>query len=213
MFTAIIVCMLGLLYFSVFGWIDLGLVYLLPTYIWPQIVGGLVLGIGFIMGGYCPTTSIVATVSGKLDGLVFIGGMIIGSFIFAEIFPLLEGFYSAGDMGAIRLTDVLNLNSGIIALLVCLLAVGAYWFVEKVENKFGDRDTLPGGSKRMKRSAAAILILLGLILALINPDRIAANKPSPQVQTEKRMEEIQKPSPKAERPASSKFEIVEDEGC
>jgi len=213
MFTAIIVCMLGLLYFSVFGWIDLGLVYLLPTYIWPQIVGGLVLGIGFIMGGYCPTTSIVATVSGKLDGLVFIGGMIIGSFIFAEIFPLLEGFYSAGDMGAIRLTDVLNLNSGIIALLVCLMAVGAYWFVEKVENKFGDRDTLPGGSKRMKRSAAAILILLGLILALINPDRIAANKPSPQVQTEKRMEEIQKPSPKAEKPSSSKFEIVEDEGC
>jgi len=93
------------------------------------------------------------------------------------------------------------------------MAVGAYWFVEKVENKFGDRDTLPGGSKRMKRSAAAILILLGLILALINPDRIAANRPSAQVQPQERMEEIQKPSPKAEKPSSSKFEIVEDEGC
>ncbi len=52
MFTAIVVCILGLLFFSVFGWIDLSKVYLLPTYIWPQIVGGFVLGIGFVIGGY-----------------------------------------------------------------------------------------------------------------------------------------------------------------
>ena len=52
MFTAIVVCILGLLFFSVFGWIDLSKVYLLPTYIWPQIVGGFVLGMGFVIGGY-----------------------------------------------------------------------------------------------------------------------------------------------------------------
>ena len=213
MFTAIVVCMLGLLYFSVFGWIDLGRVYLLPTYIWPQIVGGLVLGVGFIMGGYCPTTSSVATVTGKLDGLVFIIGMIIGSFIFAEVFPLLENFYSAGDMGAVRLTDVLGLNSGVVALLVCLMAVGAYWFVEKVENKFGDRDLLPGGSRRAKVAAAAVLVLLGLILAIINPDRITATRPSPQVQIRKKVEEVQKPVVREKEPSSPRFEIVEDEGC
>ena len=49
------------------------------------------------------------------------------------------------------------------------MSVGAYWFVERVENRFGDRDTLPGGSKRVKRAAAAILILLGLVLAIFNP--------------------------------------------
>ncbi|MBW1798331.1 MAG: YeeE/YedE family protein [Deltaproteobacteria bacterium] len=213
MFTAIAVCMLGLLYFSVFGWIDLGRVYLLPTYIWPQIVGGLILGVGFVMGGYCPTTSIVATVSGKLDGLIFIVGMLFGSFIFAEIFPFLESFYSAGDMGAVRVSDVLKLNSGIVALLICLMAVGAYWFVEKVEEKFGDKATLPGGSRRVKRSAAALLILLGLILAIVNPDRIAAERPSAQVQTQKKTEEIQKPAVKPEEPSSSEFKIVDDEGC
>ena len=213
MFTAIIVCMLGLLYFSVFGWIDLGRVYLLPTYIWPQIVGGLVLGIGFIMGGYCPTTPIVATVSGKLDGLIFIVGMMFGSLIFAEIFPFLERFYNAGHMGAVRVSDVLKLNSGIVALLVCLMAVGAYWFVEKVEEKFGDRATLPGGSRRVKRFAAALLILLGLILAIVNPDRIAAKRPSSQVQPQNKAEEIQKPAVKSEEPSSSEFKIVDDEGC
>jgi len=213
MFTAIVVCMLGLLYFSVFGWIDLGRVYLLPTYIWPQIVGGLILGVGFVMGGYCPTTSIVATVSGKLDGLIFIVGMLFGSFIFAEIFPFLESFYSAGDMGAVRVSDVLKLNSGIVALLICLMAVGAYWFVEKVEEKFGDKATLPGGSRRVKRSAAALLILLGLILAIVNPDRIAAERPSLQVQPQNKVEEIQKPALESKKPSSSDFKIVDDEGC
>jgi uncharacterized membrane protein YedE/YeeE len=200
MFTAIVVCLLGLLYFSVFSWIDLSRIYLLPTYIWPQIVGGLVLGIGFVMGGYCPTTSVVATVSGKLDGFIFILGMIFGSFIFAELFPLLQGFYEAGDMGAVRLTDVLGINSGIIALLVCLMAVGAYWVVERVEEKFGDSETLPGGSKKIKRSAAALLILLGLILAILNPDDTAPKK-----------EPVRASQPA--QPATSTFKIVDDEGC
>ena len=200
MFTAIVVCILGLLYFSAFSWIDLSRIYLLPTYIWPQIVGGLILGIGFVMGGYCPTTSVVATVSGKLDGFIFVLGMIFGSVIFAELFPLLQGFYEAGDMGAVRFTDVLGLNSGIIALLVCLVAVGAYWVVERVEEKFGDIETLPGGSKKIKRSAAALLILLGLILAIVNPDDTAPKKEPPQAS-------------QPTQPSPSTFKIVDDEGC
>ena len=213
MFTAIVVCILGLLYFSVFGWIDLGRVYLLPTFIWPQIVGGFVLGIGFVMGGYCPTTSVVATVSGKLDGLIFIIGMMLGSVLFAEIFPFLKGFYTSGNMGKIRLTDVFNINSGIIAFLVCLMAVGAYWFVEKVEQKFGDIDTLPKGSPKVKRTAAGLLILLGLILAVVNPDRIIAKPAIPAIKPEKQVERVQKPSATSETPDSIGFKIVDDEGC
>ncbi len=212
-FTAIVVGILGLLYFSVFGWIDLGRVYLLPTFIWPHIVGGLVLGVGFVMGGYCPTTSVVAMVSGKLDGLIFIIGMMIGSVFFAEVFPMLEGFYNSGDMGAIRLTDVFNINSGIIAFLVCLVAVGAYWFVEKVEQKFGDRDTLPKGSPKVKRTAAGILILLGLILAVVNPDRITAKSVVPEIKPEKQVEAVQQPEAKSETPDNTGFKIIDDEGC
>ena len=52
MFTAILTTMVGLLLFSLFGWIDLSLVYINPTYLWPQILGGLILGFGFIIGGY-----------------------------------------------------------------------------------------------------------------------------------------------------------------
>ncbi len=211
MFTAIVVCILGLLYFSVFGWIDLSRVYLLPTYIWPQIVGGLVLGIGFVVGGYCPTTSVVATVSGKLDGAIFILGMMLGSLIFAELFPLLKGFYVSGDMGSIRLPDVLKINSGIIALMVCLMAVGAFWLAERVEKKFGDIDTLPKGSKKVKIVSATVLILLGLILAIINPDRIAVKPPTSPAPDQ--TSEISIVAPKADEGPVSGFKIVDDEGC
>lgn len=214
MFTAIVVCLLGLLYFSVFGWIDLSRVHLLPTYIWPQIVGGLILGIGFVMGGYCPTTSVVATVSGKLDGLVFIGGMILGSAIFGELYPLLKGFYESGSMGAVRLSDVLNIHSGMVAFFVCLMAVGSYWIAEAVEQRFGDRESLPQGSRRAKWTAAAVLILLGLILAVINPDRIAAKRTAaPAARPAKTEEAVQTPAPKAEKKPVSGFQIVQDEGC
>ena len=51
-FTAAITAMLGLLYLSLFGWIDLSLVYVNPTYLWPTIAGGVIMGAGFIIGGY-----------------------------------------------------------------------------------------------------------------------------------------------------------------
>jgi len=213
MFTAIVVCILGLLYFSVFGWIDLSRVHILPTYIWPQIVGGLLLGAGFLIGGYCPTTSVVATASGKLDGLIFIFGMVFGSLIFAQVFPLIQGFYVSGHMGTIRLPDLLKINSGIIALLVCLLAVGAFWIAEKTEGKFGDKETLPVGSTKIKRTGATLLILLGLILAVINPDRPVYSKSSVPVITPKETKTIEPVAPTADIPSSNEFKIIDDEGC
>ena len=52
MFTAIITAVTGLMCLSLFGWLDLSLVYINPTFLWPQIIGGLILGVGFVIGGY-----------------------------------------------------------------------------------------------------------------------------------------------------------------
>jgi uncharacterized membrane protein YedE/YeeE len=208
MFTAIVVCMLGLMYFSLFGWLDMEKVYILPTFLWPQIVGGLALGVGFIMGGYCPTTSVVATVSGKIDALVFLAGMALGAVIFGELFPALQGFYNAGNMGVVRLNEFLGLQSGMIALLVCLMAVGAFWFVEKIERKFGDPETLPLGGSGFKKAGAAALVILALILAIINPDRNTGSRKAPAPQTAGSVEE--KPST---APSPEGFKIIHDEGC
>jgi len=51
-FTGAITAMLGLLYFSLFGWIDLNLIYVNPMFIGSAIVGGIIMGVGFIVGGF-----------------------------------------------------------------------------------------------------------------------------------------------------------------
>ena len=57
MFTAIVTAMV-LLFLSVgLGILDFNLVWVNPTYLWPGIVGGLIMGVGFIVGGFCPGTS------------------------------------------------------------------------------------------------------------------------------------------------------------
>jgi hypothetical protein len=117
-------------------------------------------------------------------------------------------------MGPVLLSDVLNTHSGVIALLVAMMAVGVYWLVEQVEQRFGDSDSLPRGSKRAKRTAAAVLVLLGLILAVINPDRIAAERAAslPEKPPESKAS-VHPTAPEKEKPASPGFQIVEDEGC
>lgn len=135
-FTAAITGMLGLLFLSLFNWIDLDLVYINPTYLYSTIVGGIIMGAGFIMGGFCPGTSFCAASIGKIDALFFIGGLFLGVFIFAEGYPLLEGFYNAKYMGIPTLSQVLGLKDGIVVLGIIIVAMGMFWVGEWAEAKF-----------------------------------------------------------------------------
>jgi uncharacterized protein len=134
MFTAIVTAMLGVTYLSWVGFLDLSLVYLVPTYWVAQVVGGLVLGVGFVFGGYCPGTSLVSTATGKLDGLLFVLGFAAGTLGFALAFPLVKGLYAAGSLGTKTLPQVLGVPYGLVVFAVVVVAVlgfaGATW-VEK----------------------------------------------------------------------------------
>lgn len=135
-FTGAITAMLGLLFFSLFGWIDLNLVYVNPTYMTSALLGGIIMGVGFIMGGFCPGTSFCAASIGKIDGMVFVVGLFLGIFIFAEGYPMWEGIYKANFQGYPKLSTVLNISDGLFALLVILAAVGMFWVGEWAEKKF-----------------------------------------------------------------------------
>jgi uncharacterized protein len=140
MFTAIVTAMLGVFYFAWIGWLDLSLVYITPTYILPQVTGGLILGVGFVIGGYCPGTSIVSMSTGRIDGLVYVLGVFAGVFIFGEMFPMLEGFYNSTPMGQITLPQLLNIPYGLLVLAVVLMAIGGFIGAEKVEKYFAAKD-------------------------------------------------------------------------
>jgi len=86
MFTAIITAVIGLFYFSWIGWLDLSLVYTTDTYIVPQILGGLILGVGFVVGGYCPGTSVVSAATGRYDGMIYFAGISLEYLSLAKCF-------------------------------------------------------------------------------------------------------------------------------
>lgn len=135
-FTAAITAMLGLLFFSLFGWVDLSLIYINPTFMSSAIVGGAIMGVGFILGGFCPGTSVCAAAIGKLDALAFIGGLILGVLIFTEGYPLWETLFMANPMGTPTLNEVLGLDRGLFALLLILVALGMFWVGDWAEKRF-----------------------------------------------------------------------------
>ena len=67
MFTGIIVAMVLIFGSTALGLLDYRLLWVNPTYLWPGIVGGLIMGVGFIVGGFCPGTSLVAMATGKIE--------------------------------------------------------------------------------------------------------------------------------------------------
>jgi uncharacterized protein len=139
-FTAAIVGALGLLFLSLFHQIDLNYIYINPTYMYSAIGGGVVMGAGFIMGGYCPGTSFCAASIGKLDALAFIGGMFVGIFIFSEGYPLWEDFYNAQFLGSPLLNNWLGMSRGLLTFLIILAALGMFWVGEWAEKKFARDD-------------------------------------------------------------------------
>jgi hypothetical protein len=135
-FTGAITAMLGLLFFSLFGWIDLNLVYVNPTYLSSAITGGIIMGAGFIIGGYCPGTSFCGASIGKIDAMIFIIGLFIGVAAFGAGYKWWDGLYMASFLGAPKISESLGLTDGVFALILILVALGMFWAAEWAEKKF-----------------------------------------------------------------------------
>jgi len=133
MFTAIVTAMLGLYLFDLTGVLPLSSIGILDTYLLPQLVGGLLLGVGFVMGGYCPGTSLVAAASGKIDAFLFIGGVLLGTVAFTLSYDLFTTLQSSTARGRVLLHEFFHLPSGVLVLAVVLFAVGAFVAVGRIE--------------------------------------------------------------------------------
>ena len=93
MFTGIVVACMFIFLSSSLGWLNYDKIWVNPTYLWPEIVGGLIMGVGFIVGGFCPGTSVVAAATLKLDGIIFVLGGLFGVWAFGESVGSFEGFF------------------------------------------------------------------------------------------------------------------------
>lgn len=171
MFGAIIVAMVLTFLATGVGLLDYKLVYVNPTYIWPGIIGGLIMGVGFILGGFCPGTSLVSMATFKIDGLFFVLGVFFGIFMFGETVQYFEEFWYSSYLGRVTLPEVLGLPTGWVVLGVVLMALFMFWGAEKLEQRFGGKD--PADEPRWRYYAAGLLVVGAIGTIIIGQPTIA----------------------------------------
>lgn len=172
-FTAGIVAMIGVMGFAHYGLLDINLIYINPTFLWSAIIGGVIMGLGFVVGGFCPGTSVCAAAIGKIDALIFIVGAFLGVIIFAEGYPLFKPLYMAANLGIPRFHETLGISQNIFAFIMVLLALGAFFIASIVENKVNKIERAPIRFTPYYIGIAFIGILLAAS-AFFFPERRAA---------------------------------------
>ena len=134
-FTAAITASIGLLFMDYFGWINMAVLDGLPARVWPIIVGGVLMGLGFVTGGFCPGTCVTAIAIGKLDGFVFFGGIILGVFAFSEMFPLFENFYNSSNLGDVTVPEYFHISPYVFTAGISIIAIIAFYIAMLVRKR------------------------------------------------------------------------------
>ncbi len=169
MFTGIVVAMVMVFAASAVNLLDFNLVWVNPTYLWPGIVGGLIMGVGFIIGGFCPGTSLVSAATGRLDGLFFAVGAFFGIFVFGETVGSFEDFWYSSYEGRYIIPEFLNISTGATVVILVLFALFAFAFAEQMERIFGGADLKKAPKWRF--GAAGTLLASAVVVMLIGqPD-------------------------------------------
>lgn len=182
MFTAILVAMVGLYTLNGLGLVDMSMMWINPTFMWAQVIGGFLLGVGFIMSGLCPGTSVVSAASGRIDAVVTFAGIFIGTAAFAvavDLIPGMEALYNSGSMGVSILPELLSVQTPLFILGVVLMAGAAFVGAEKVEKIFQRKyglielePTVTRRTPRLKFAVAGSLALVAVFAAFAPPRTI-----------------------------------------
>ena len=167
MFTAIITAAAGVAILTSTGLLSMELLYVPDTFLIPLLVGGLVLGAGFMLSAYCPGTSIVAMASGKWDGLVTVIGVIAGSVVFGEIYPLIHGFYVSTAKGVLTFPTLLHIPFSVLIAVLVIAAFAAFLGADKVEGIFARKLNMPQGTRMTAGGRKALAAVFSLSIVAI----------------------------------------------
>jgi uncharacterized membrane protein YedE/YeeE len=135
MFTAIVVAASGLYLLSDLGIMDMEKLWIVPTFFWPQIAGGLIFGIGYVLSGYCPGTSVAALASGRVDTLIAMAGVAAGSLVFAMTYNVIEPFYLSSGMDGLTLQKAAGTSHWLVIVFLWLAASAMFYVMERYERK------------------------------------------------------------------------------
>ena len=139
-FTAAIVALIGAQLLSYIGLLNLNQVYVNEFYVTASVVGGIIMGAGFIMGGFCPGTGLCAMSIGKIDAMVFVAGGFVGALLFTETYPMIETLANAQYRGPVKINEALGLSPGIFTVILVAVAITMFWLGELAEKRFARPD-------------------------------------------------------------------------
>ncbi len=168
-FTAGITAMAGLVILGYFGLIDLQAIFVNSNFLVSAVTGGVIMGFGFILGGFCPGTSITGAVIGKIDAMIFILGIFLGVFLFGAFDTtfnkLFTGYYFDGEL----LSETLGLPKHLMVLFMIIMALAAFgigtWF-----EKRSTRGLRPTNVRYPRYTAEVFMVLLIGLIILFLPD-------------------------------------------
>lgn len=138
MFTAIVVTSVGLMLGEWAGIVVLDEIFIPPALLGAAAIGGALVGSGFAVGGYCPGTSMVGVMSGRLDAIVFVAGLIVGTLVFAGAYDQIGALTEAGEFeGGDTLPAVLGVSSLWVNLVMIIAAVAVFLGGTLMEKRSG----------------------------------------------------------------------------
>ena len=137
MFTAILVAAVGILLLQSKNYFGSQGFFVPTTFIGATAVGGALIGAGFALGGYCPGTSVVGLMSGRLDGLVFAVGMVLGIWGFAALFDTgwMQALLHSGQVSAKTVPQLLGISPWLVVILMGALAWGGFVLGTRMEQR------------------------------------------------------------------------------
>ncbi len=191
-FTAGITAMVGVLVLNHLGLLDVNIIYINPTFLWSALVGGGIMGFGFIIGGFCPGTSACAAATGRIDGMAFLVGSVIGIFIFGEGYPLWKDIYTAESWGPVLMSDQLGMSREAFGLVMIIIAAGAFIATTVIENKINGKETKWFKPMIIKNSILIATPIIIVLFVIITPtkkelmdkridEKIAAGECNPRI--------------------------------
>lgn len=136
MFTAIVFAAVGLMLIEGMGWIAAEDLFVPPAFLGAAALGGALVGAGFAIGGYCPGTSVVGFVSGRIDAAIFLLGLLLGTWVFSWIYPSIEFLTSLGEYTqADTLPAAFKTSDVVVNLIMVAAAVGIFIFGSWMEKR------------------------------------------------------------------------------
>lgn len=153
MFTAIVFTAVGLMILEGVGIVQGDELFIPPAFLGAAALGGALVGAGFAIGGYCPGTSLVGFVSGRLDAALFLIGLILGTWGFAWAFPQIEFLTSLGELSSVNtLPELIHVSPLYVNAALIVMAIGVFlmgsWMERKSSGPISSQDAMNGCAQK-----------------------------------------------------------------